>query len=190
MKTCSFYFIICMKTSYLFILLLCVNLFCLAQSYIPNDAKSKTHFTIKNFGIKTGGIFSGIKGSIDFNPKDLSNSQMNVSVNAGSINTDNNARDKHLRKSEYFNVEKYPLITFKSSKITESSIAGFFFVVGTITIKGITKILQFGFTAVPFRDGYTFNGEFDINRLDFGVGSSSISLSDNLKVTLNIVANK
>ena len=179
-----------MKKFQLFLILFCINECCSAQSFTPDDTKSKTHFTIKNFGIKTGGDFTGIKGTIVFNPKDLSNSQINVSVNASTINTDNNARDKHLRKNEYFDVDKYPLITFKSSKITVSSIAGRFFVVGTITIKGIEKIIQFGFAAVSFKDGYTFSGEFEINRIDFGVGSSSFSLSDNLKVTLNIVANK
>lgn len=180
-----------MKNIFLLVIFMfCINQFCTAQTYIPDDAKSKTHFTIKNFGIKTGGDFTGLKGTIVFNPKDLSSSQINVSVNAATINTNNNARDKHLRKSEYFDVEKYPLITFKSNKITESSIAGRFFMAGIVTIKGIEKIVQFGFAAVPFKDGYTFIGEFEINRRDFGVGGSSVSLADNLKVTLNIVANK
>lgn len=172
------------------ILLFCINQYCIAHIYVPNDAKSKIHFIIKNFGIKTGGDFSGIKGSIVFNPKDLGSSQINVSVNSTTINTDNNAPDKHLHKSEYFNVEKYPLITFMSNKITESSIAGRFFMVGVVTIKDIEKIVQFGFSTVPFTDGYTFIGDFEINRRDFSVGSGSVSLSDNLKVNLNIVANK
>jgi polyisoprenoid-binding protein YceI len=148
------------------------------------------HFVIKNFGAKTGGNFTGLKGSIVFDPKNLAISNFNVSVNSTTINTDNNTRDKHLRKSEYFNVAAYPLITFVSTKISESTTVGRYFVVGNITIKGITKVVQFGFSATPSTTGYVFKGEFEINRRDYGVGGSSFSLSDNLKVSLDILANK
>jgi polyisoprenoid-binding protein YceI len=161
-----------------------------AQTYLATDEGSNVHFTIKNFGIKTGGDFTGLKGTIVFNSKALTTSSMNVSVNATSINTDNTGRDKHLRKEEYFNVEKFPLLTFVSTKITESSTAGRFFVIGNLTIKGITKAVQFGFSATPTATGYTFAGDFEINRRDFGVGGKSAVMADKLKVTLNVVAKK
>jgi polyisoprenoid-binding protein YceI len=161
-----------------------------SQKYIPTDEESKVHFVIKNFGIKTGGDFTGLKGSIVFDPKALNISQFNVSVNSNSINTDNSTRDKHLRKSEYFDVEKYPVITYVSTKITESTVAGRFFVIGNLTIKGVTKVVQFGFSATPTATGYSFKGEFEINRRDYGVGGSSVSMADKLKVQLNIAAKK
>ncbi len=162
-----------------------------AQVYKPSDGGSKVHFVIKNFGIKTGGDFTGLSGTVIFNPAALASSSFNVTVKASSINTDNNARDRHLRKSEYFDVEKYPTLSFVSTKITESSVAGRFFVFGNLTIKGVTKPIQFGFSAVAQgTDGYAFNGEFEINRRDFGVGGSSISLADKLKVTLQLLAKK
>jgi polyisoprenoid-binding protein YceI len=161
-----------------------------AQTYTATDEGSKVHFTIKNFGIKTGGDFTGLKGTIVFNPKSLTTSSINVSVDANSVNTDNGGRDKHLRKEEYFSVEKFPLLTFVSTKITESSTAGRFFVVGNLTIKGITKAVQFGFSATPSAAGYVFAGNFEINRKDFGVGGSSAVMADKLKVTLNVVAKK
>jgi polyisoprenoid-binding protein YceI len=161
-----------------------------AQNYTATDEGSKVHFTIKNFGIKTGGDFTGLKGTIVFNPKALTTSFMNVSVNANSVNTDNTGRDKHLRKEEYFSVEKFPLINFVSTKITESSMAGRFFVIGNLTIKGVTKSVQFGFSATPSETGYTFTGDFEINRRDFSVGGSSSVMADKLKVTLNVIAKK
>jgi polyisoprenoid-binding protein YceI len=161
-----------------------------AQTYTATDEGSKVHFTIKNFGIKTGGDFTGLKGTIVFNPKSLTTSSINVSVDANSVNTDNGGRDKHLRKEEYFSVEKFPLLTFVSTKITESSTAGRFFVVGNLTIKGIIKAVQFGFSATPSAAGYVFAGDFEINRKDFGVGGSSAVMADKLKVTLNVVAKK
>jgi polyisoprenoid-binding protein YceI len=161
-----------------------------AQSYSPTDAGSNVHFTIKNFGIRVGGDFTGLKGTIVFNPKALNTSTMNVSVDAKTVDTDNGSRDGHLRKDEYFGVDKFPLITFTSTKITESSIAGRFFVIGNLTIKGVTKPVQFGFTATPTTEGYKFNGEFEINRRDFGVGGSSNVMADKLKVKLDISAKK
>ncbi len=161
-----------------------------AQKFTATDAGSKVHFVIKNFGIKTGGDFTGLKGNIVFNPNALNTSMFNVSVNANTVDTDNSSRDKHLRKEEYFNVEKYPLLTFVSTKITKSTTAGRFYVFGNLTIKGVTKAIEFGFSATPTTTGYSFKGEFEINRRDFGVGGSSVSMSDNLKVTLQIAANK
>jgi polyisoprenoid-binding protein YceI len=161
-----------------------------AQTYLATDEGSKVHFTIKNFGIKTGGDFTGLKGTIVFNPKALATSSINVSVDANTVNTDNTGRDKHLRKEEYFNVEKFPLLTFVSTKITESSTAGRFFVLGNLTIKGVTKSVQFGFSATQSAIGYIFAGDFEINRRDFGVGGSSSVMADKLKVSLNVVAKK
>lgn len=161
-----------------------------AQKYTTTDVGSKVHFVIKNFGIKTGGDFTGLKGSIVFDPNALNTSSFNVSVNSNTVDTDNGTRDKHLRKEEYFNVESFPLIRFVSTKVTKSTVAGRFYIFGKLTIKGVTKAIEFGFSATPSLTGYVFNGEFEINRRDYGVGGSSMSMSDNLKVTLIITANK
>lgn len=178
-----------MKIIFMVIFVLTANLL-LAQKYTATDAGSKVSFVIKNFGIKTNGSFSGLKGNVTFDPNALGTSTFNMSINANSIDTDNDSRDKHLRKEEYFHVEKYPFITFVSSSVTKSSTPGRFYIVGYLTIKGITKTIAFGFSATPTASGYVFRGAFDINRRNFGIGGSSISLSDNLKVTLEIAANK
>jgi polyisoprenoid-binding protein YceI len=161
-----------------------------AQTYTVSDAGSSVHFVIKNLGIKTGGDFTGLSGSVVFNPNALASSSMKVSVKSNTVNTDNNARDKHLKKAEYFDVDKYTTIDFVSTKISASTIAGRFFVIGNLTIKGVTKSVQFGFSATPTATGYTFAGDFEINRRDFGVGGSSVTLSDKLKVTLSVAAKK
>ncbi len=179
-----------MKLIKLIFATLLINHCAYAQTYTATDDGSKVHFTIKNFGIKTGGDFTGLKGTIVFNPKALATSSMNVSVNATTVNTDNGARDKHLRKEEYFNVEKFPTLSFVSTKITESSVVGRFFVLGYLTIKGITKAVQFGFSATPSATGYSFVGDFEINRRDFGVGGSSSVMADKLKVSLNVTTKK
>ena len=179
-----------MKILKLVALFFIINTTAFGQTYIPTDAGSKVHFVIKNFGAKTGGDFTGLKGSVLFDPKNLAVSNFNVSVNSTSINTDNGTRDKHLRKSEYFNVDTYPHITLVSTKISQSTVEGRYFFAGNLTIKGVTKIVQFGFSATPSASGYVFKGEFEINRRDYGVGGSSFSMSDNLKVSLDILVNK
>jgi polyisoprenoid-binding protein YceI len=160
------------------------------QTYIPIDQGSKVGFEIKNFGLTTYGTFSGLKGSIEFNPKTLNTSQINVTVNTASVNTGNKSRDKHLREDDYFDVEKYPIISFVSTKIIENKLLGHFSVTGNLIIKGNTKSIQFELTALESTQGYIFKGNFNINRRNFKVGSNSMTLSDDLKVTLNVIAKK
>ncbi|MBK7307436.1 MAG: YceI family protein [Chitinophagaceae bacterium] len=154
----------------------------------PIDASSKVHFVIKNFGIKTGGDFKGLKGTIKFLPANLAASAFDVTVDAATIDTDNESRDEHLRQAEYFDAATYKTIQITSTKITTSSIAGRFYMFANLTIKGVTKPVEFGFGATPKDGGYIFDGEFKINRRDFGVGGSSVSMSDNLTVSLSVLA--
>jgi polyisoprenoid-binding protein YceI len=97
-------------------------------------------------------------------------------------------RDNHLRKEEFFNVEKFPQLTFVSESITGSGKS--FNVKGKLTIKGVTKEVSFKFTATPQGDTYTFKGDFELNRRDFGVGGSSMTMSDKVNVELVVVAKK
>lgn len=156
----------------------------------PVDAGSKVHFVIKNFGIKTGGDLKGLKGTIRFAPENLAASSFDVSVDASSIDTDNESRDNHLRQAEYFDAATYKTIHFKSTKVVLSSVAGRYYMYGDLTIKGVTRPVEFGFGITPKDGGYVFEGEFGINRRDFGVGGSSISLSDKLAVSLSVLAKK
>lgn len=154
----------------------------------PVDDGSKVHFVIKNFGIKTGGDFSGLKGAIKFDPNNYSAASFDVTVDAATIDTDNSSRDGHLKKEEYFNVDTYKTLRFKSTKVVKSTIEGRFYIYGNLTIKGVTKPVEFGFGATPKNGGYVFEGNFEINRRDFGVGGSSISMADNLTVSLSVFA--
>ncbi len=167
--------------------------FCISTAYAqrtltPTDAGSKVHFVIKNFGIKTGGDFNGLKGMIKFDPKNLAVWAFDVTVDASSINTDNSSRDGHLKKSEYFDVAKYPTIHMVSTKIQATDKPGLYTFNGNLTIKGTTKPIKFNFKVNTSGDGYLFTGGFPLNRRDFNVGGSSISMADNLTVSLSVLA--
>ena len=96
--------------------------------------------------------------------------------------------NKMLKNLEYFDVGKYPAINFISTTITKDQNG--YAVTGNLTIKGVTKSITFPFTVENQENGIQLNGEFNINRLDFGVGGNSAVLSDNVNVSLKVFANK
>src|SRR6186713_1843276 len=171
-----------------------IALFCVVtafgQNYTPTDAGSKVRFVIKNFGINTGGTFEGLAGTIIFDSVNLANASFNVTVDAKTVDTDLEARDNHLRKEEYFDVEKYPKVSFRSTKITTTNKDGYLFMFGVITIKNISKEISFPFKQTSKDGGILFDGEFKLNRLDFGVGGKSFSMADELNVELSVLAKK
>jgi polyisoprenoid-binding protein YceI len=167
---------------------ICISCVTAQRVFTPLDADSKVQFVIKNFGIKTRGNFKGLQGTIKFLPANLAASAFEVTVDAATVDTDNESRDDHLREAEYFDAAVFKTIRLISTKIVPSTTAGRYYMFGNVTIKGVTKPVEFGFGATPKDGGYVFDGEFKINRRDFGVGGNSVSLSDNLTVSLSVLA--
>ena len=159
------------------------------QPLTPSDRESSVQFRIKNFGFNVTGTFTGLQGVIRFDPNNLATCHFEATIDAKTINTGVDMRDKHLRKSDYFDVENYPQIKFVSVKISPGTKSGTLFIFGKLTIKNVTKDISFPFTAVPAENGYLFKGEFKINRRDFKVGGGS-TIADNLTVLLSVVAKK
>jgi polyisoprenoid-binding protein YceI len=154
-----------------------------AQTIVTSE--SKVAFVIKNLGIGVDGSFTGLSGIVKFDPKNLAASSFDVTVDANTINTSNKMRDDHLRKDEYFGVAKYKTIRLKSTKITAKGGNNYNFA-GVITIKDKSFNITFDFTAIPAATGYVFNTSFNIDRRKFGVGGNSTTMSDLVKVKLNI----
>lgn len=161
-----------------------------AQNYQPVDSLSSIQFSIKNFGINTEGILNGLKGSIRFNASDLKNASFAVAINPASVNTKNSARDNHLRKAEYLDVKQYPDIKFVSTQVSPSGQPNEYTMHGILTIKGISKELVILFKATVQPDGIWFTGNSKMNRRDFGVGSGSMVLADNMLITMRVFAKK
>ena len=178
------------RSMFSIIFLLAISVFTRAQTAMsPADAGSRVHFVIKNFGMKTGGDFSGVKGVIKFDPKSPSTASFDVTVNSTTIDTDNGSRDGHLKKEEYFDVSKYPLIRMVSTKILGTTKPGRYQFTGNLSIKDVTRSITFQFTVVEKEGGYLFTGDnFTINRRDYKVGGNSISLADELKLSVSVLA--
>ena len=158
------------------------------KTLTPVDAGSKIHFVIKNFGIKTGGDLSGMKGTMKFDPAKPSSSSFDVTVAVKTIDTDNDKRDSHLKHTEFFDAEKYPAIRLASTKIETTNTAATYLFTGNLTIKGTTQPVHFLFTATAKEGGYLFAGEFEINRLNYKVGGESAIMSDKIKVSISAFA--
>jgi polyisoprenoid-binding protein YceI len=170
-------------------LMCCFNGLIAQKAITPLDEGSKIHFVIKNFGIKTGGDFSGLRGTIKFDPKNPAASSFDVTVNAATIDTDNGTRDGHLKKEEYFDVKKYPTIHMASTKVQATVKPGRYQFNGNLTIKSTTKPIVFQFNVVEKNGGYEFvSDDIKLNRRDYGVGGSSVSMADELKVSLKVFA--
>ena len=99
---------------------------------------SNVNFKIRHLISKTGGEFNDFNGTIVADFENLDRSRVEFIIDAASIDTKNEDRDKHLRSADFFDVEKYPEITFKSSKVTRIDDDSFA-VVGDLTMHGITK---------------------------------------------------
>lgn len=156
--------------------------------YKPAE-NSTLKFTIKNLGFDVGGSFSGFDGNINFDPLNPTNANFDVSINAATINTDNNLRDGHLKSDSFFDVKNYPHIRLNSVKIAVTNKADTYLLNGQLTIKGVSKPVSFPFTATPVADGYLFKGSFKMKRKDFGIGGTS-TVADELEVMINVVAKK
>ena len=171
------------------VLLVLVGIHTRAQQYKPTDQGSSINFEIKNFGFNTKGTFSGLEGTITWDPKNPGKAAFDVSIASATVNTDNNMRDEHLKKDSYFDAEKYPRIRLVSTSITGPDKNGHYIFNGKLTIKSTTKDISFPFIATSMGDDYIFKGDFSINRKDYDVGGSS-TISSTLNASLTVLAKK
>jgi polyisoprenoid-binding protein YceI len=160
-----------------------------SAQYVPSEQGSVVIFKIRNFGFEVTGKFTGMHGMIHFDPQNPASDSFNIFVSAGSVNTDNNLRDSHLKGEGYFDIANYPDIHFTSTGITASVNKGMFVLTGRLTIKNIVREIKFPFAATSAGDGYIFKGSFKIKRKDFNVGGTS-TIADELEVLLDVQAKK
>lgn len=142
-------------------------------------------FKIKNAGLNVDGHFTGLIGTVLFDPEHLAQSSIEASIDAASISTGIELRNNHLKKEEYLNVAKYPKITMKSvsfEKQADGTYKGHF----KLILKGVTKEVVIPFTYTVTGDKAVFKGSFTMNRLDYGVGGKSITMADELTIFIQL----
>ena len=143
-------------------------------------------FHISNAGLNVEGILGGLVGDIKFSKNKLTKSSFTATAKSETIQTGIKLRDKHLKKADYFDVEKHPTIKITSNAITKTKVG--FESRCSITIKGVTKEIVIPFTFNQTKNQAVFTGTCSLNRLDFGLGEKSIILSDTVEIDIWISA--
>lgn len=143
-------------------------------------ASGKVEFSIKNAGLTVNGSFPGLRASVKFNPEQISNTHLEGSVQVNSIETGIQLRNQHLQKATYFHAQRFPEISMKLEQLETdgSEFKGHFI----LNLKGISKkvTVPVAFSTLG-REGQLLT-KFSINRRDFGVGSSSWTMADQVEV--------
>ena len=168
--------------------------------YNFDKAHSFIGFKVRHMGlIEVPGFFRDFTGEVNFDSKDVSKSSVKFKAMMTSVDTGVAGRDKHLRTADFFEVEKYPEMTFNSTKVEKKGKG--WVVTGDLTMKGVTKSVSIPFEIAGWlpaseRAGMKMGiaGETTINRRDFGVNygnnlpSGIAAVSDEVKVVLQIEA--
>jgi polyisoprenoid-binding protein YceI len=168
-------------------------------TYKVDPAHSSVGFSIRHFVSDVAGRFKDFTGSVVYDAKNPAASSVQFTIQAASIDTDNDARNNHLKSPDFFDAAKFPTLSFTSSKV-DSSGGSTLSVTGALTIKGVTKTVTIPVkvggvmkTADGWKAGFT--STFTINRMDYGVswnraaeGGGSI-LGDDVEITIRVEAN-
>ena len=161
----------------------------------PNH--SEVAFSVRHIFSRVPGNFGKFTGTFVYDPQKPENSTVQADIDASSINTRNDKRDNHLRSEDFFYVEKFPTLTFQSTKVTATGDKKLK-VDGNLTMRGVTKPVTLDVTFLG--SGPTMGGEsrsgFEavttVNRKDFGIlwnktlDQGGTLLGDDVEIKLNV----
>jgi len=187
------------KLSYIIGILLCI-MSANATDYTIDPAHTSIQFKIKHLGISTvTGNFSTFSGTFKYDSKKDELSEVNFTVDASTISTLNKKRDEHLRSADFFDVKKFPNITFTSKSIKGNKKVGYM-VKGLFNMHGIKKELTLdaklnGMATSPWgQHVISFEGSSKLNRKDFGLNwnkaleAGGFLVGEEVKIVLSIEA--
>ena len=168
-----------------------------ADTFAIDPTHSEVGFQIRHFVSQARGRFNEFSGTVDMDPKNLPASSVDFKIKAASIDTNQADRDKHLRSPEFFDVEKFPEITFKSKSIKATG-KDTYDVTGTLTLHGVSKDITLPVTylgQVKDPRGNThagFSTGITLNRKDYGIvwnqalDAGGAMLGDDVKVNIDL----
>ena len=164
-----------------------------AGSWTIDPAHSAAQFSVRHMGISTvRGAFTKLTGAVNYDPADPAKTSIEATIDAGSIDTRVEGRDKDLRSPNFLDVEKYPTLVFKSKRV-EPSGPGKLKVAGDLTIHGVTKevVLDVDGPSSPVKDprGNLHMGasaSTRISRKEFGVSGAPAMVGDEVSIVLDV----
>jgi len=164
-----------------------------------DPAHSTVEFQVRHFFTQVPGRFNDFNGMIHHDPEQASSSKVEFTVQTSSIDTNNDQRDNHLRSPDFFNAEKFPTLSFKSTKVEGSG--NDLQVTGDLTLHGVTKTVTIpveflGSMDTPMGTKAGFSTEFTIDRKEYGItwnralDQGGAILGDEVTIEINVEANK
>ncbi len=170
----------------------------LADEYKIDTSHSKAAFTVKHLMVSNvRGEFSKVTGTIVYDEKNPTAIRIDATIDATTVNTSEPKRDEHLRSADFFDVAKYPAMTFKSksAKKTANGLA----VTGDFTLHGVTRqiVLNVDTSGPEVKDPWGMlrrgaSATTTINRADYGltwnkaVETGGVVVSDEVKITIDV----
>jgi polyisoprenoid-binding protein YceI len=170
------------------------------ETFVVDKNHSTATFKVRHMMANVVGQFRDFNADVNIDRANPAKSSVDFTIQATSIDTGNANRDNHLRSGDFFDVEKFPTISFKSTAVTAKSKTEFD-VTGDLTMRGVTKrvtlpvtFLGFGKTAKGEKAGFEI--ETTVNRKDYGVvwnrtlDEGGLLLGDDVKVSINLEMDK
>lgn len=171
-----------------------------AETYNVDKTHSNVEFKVRHMISTVTGKFTDFAGTVNADPANPTAATVEFTIQAASVDTATPDRDKHLRSADFFDVEKFPTITFKSTKLAKTATKDTYDVTGDLTMHGVTKRITMpvtfnGFQKDPWgnmRAGFELNTT--LNRKDYGINWNKaldevgVLLQDEIKITINLEA--
>ncbi len=169
------------------------------RTFSIDKAHSEAVFQVRHLVTKVRGRFTDFEGTIAMSPDDPAQSSVDVAIKAASIDTSQPDRDTHLRSADFFDVERFPMLTFKSTRVEKAG-GDSYAVTGDLTIHGVTKSVVLpttflGMAKDPWgNERAGFEAEVTINRKDFGLNwnaaleTGGFLVGDEVKISLSVQA--
>ena len=167
------------------------------STWTIDPAHSRVNFEITNLAVNhVHGSLAGVNGTLNYDEKDITKSDVTATIDTKTINTGNDQRDTHLKSADFFDVEKNPTINFKSTAVTNKE--GKLQLVGDLTINGITKSITLNLDgpAPPQTmqgktiSGFSASGKLSRKDFNFGPKYSPPILGDDVKFTIDVEIDK
>ncbi|MFZ4620880.1 MAG: YceI family protein [Bacteroidota bacterium] len=174
----------------------------IGKSWVIDVAHTNINFTVSHMVIsEVTGTFKEFQGTVTAAKDDFSDAQIEVTINAKSINTENNDRDNHLRSADFFDAENHPVLSFKSTGV-ESKGSGKLAITGVLTMRGISKnvVLDAKFKGQAVNPWgqivAAFKASTTINRKEWGLmwnaalEAGGFLVGEEIELTLNVELNQ
>ncbi len=168
-------------------------------TYKVDADHSGVNFSIRHFVTNVSGRFKDFDGTIVHDKDNPAGSKVEFTIQAASIDTANDDRDKHLRSADFFDVEKFPTMSFTSTQVKAQD-KDTLEVTGDLTIHGVTKrvtlpVDYLGTVKTPQGEKAGYETQFTVNRKDYGIVWNRVMdagpiLGEDVKVTISVEANR